>query len=145
MVRFLGFPFWDAMIYPLTALTEPGELRPLEIVRVSPADSTRLGLSTARDKLKGVKLGHFGAFLHREWRENDYLWGRLDAAERLIGLILPSDQGFRAQDWEIKPALAAILAEEKPALTLVQPLIQQLEQKVAALADGPGQVRAGTS
>jgi patatin-related protein len=138
MVRFLGFPFWDAMIYPITALTEPGELRPLEIVRVSPADSTRLGLSTAKDKLKGVKLAHFGAFLHREWRENDYLWGRLDAAERLIGLILQPDHGCRAQDWEIKPALAAILAEEKPALTLVQPLIQQLEQKVAALADGPG-------
>lgn len=137
MLRYLGFPFWDAMIYPLTALSEAGELRPLDIVRVSPLDSTRLGASTAKDKLKGVKYAHFGAFLHREWRENDYLWGRLDAAERLLGLVLRPDEGCRAEDWEVKPALAAILAEERPALTSVQPLIEQLEKKVATLPDGP--------
>lgn len=137
LLRYLGFPFWDAMIYPVTAFSEAGELRPLEIVRMSPKDSTRLGLHTAKDKLKGVKYGHFGAFLHREWRENDYLWGRLDAAERLLGLVLRPDQGFRAEDWEVKPALAAILAEEKGALTLVKPLIEGLEKKVESLPDGP--------
>ena len=137
MLRFLGFPFWDAMIYPATALSEAGELRPLQIVRMSPLDSTRLGLSTAKDKLKGVQYAHFGAFLHREWRENDYLWGRLDAAERLLGLILRPDQGCRAEDWEVKPALAAILAEERGALTLIQPLMEQLERKVESLPDGP--------
>jgi hypothetical protein len=145
MLRFLGFPFWDAMIYPITAFSEPGELRPLEIVRMSPLDSTRLGLSTAKDKLEGVKFAHFGAFLKREWRENDYLWGRLDAAERLIGLVLRPDQGCRAEDWEIKPALAAILADEKPALTSVQPLIGKLEKKVASLADGPGGPSRGST
>lgn len=139
VLRYLGFPFWDAMIYPVTALSEAGELRPLQIVRVSPVDSTRLGLSTAKDKLKGVKLAHFGAFLHREWRENDYLWGRLDAAERLLGLVLRPDQGCRAEDWEVKPALAAILADEEKggALTSIQPLIDQLKQKVADLPDCP--------
>jgi patatin-related protein len=136
MMRYLGFPFWDAMIYPVTALSEAGELRPLQIVRVSPLDSTRMGLSTAKDKLEGVKLAHFGAFLRRKWRENDYLWGRLDAAERLIGLVLRPDS-FRAEDWEIKPALAAVLAEDKQALTTIQPLIQKLETKVASLPDGP--------
>lgn len=136
-LRFFGFPFWDAMIYPFTALSEAGELHPLEILRVSPDDSTRLGLSTAKEKLQGVKFAHFGAFLKREWRENDYLWGRLDAAERLLGLVLRPDQGFRAEDWEIKPALAAILADEKPVLTSVQPLIESLEKKVASLPDGP--------
>ena len=137
MLRYLGFPFWDAMIYPLTAFSEAGELRPLEIVRMSPKDSTRLGLHTAKDKLEGVKYAHFGAFLHREWRENDYLWGRLDAAERLLGLVLGSHRGCRADDWEVKPVLAAILAEERGALTLVQPLIESLEKKVESLPDGP--------
>lgn len=137
MLRYLGFPFWDAMIYPITAFSEAGELRPLEIVRVSPRDSTRLGASTAKDKLKGVKYAHFGAFLHREWRENDYLWGRLDAAERLLGLVLRPDEDCRAEDWEVKPALAAILAEERAALTSVQPLIDQLEEKVESLPDAP--------
>jgi patatin-related protein len=138
VLRYMGFPFWDAMIYPVTALSEAGELRPLQIVRVSPIDSTRLGLSTAKDKLKGVKDAHFGAFFKREWRENDYLWGRLDAAERLIGLVLHGTQGFRAEDWEVKPALAAVLADEKKALTSIKELVKQLEKKVAELPDaGP--------
>ena len=137
VLRYLGFPFWDAMIYPVTALSEAGELRPLQIVRVSPIDSTRLGLKTAKDKLKGVKDAHFGAFFKREWRENDYLWGRLDAAERLIGLVLHGSQGFHAEDWEVKPALAAVLAEEKASLSSVQELVERLGKKVAELPDGP--------
>ncbi len=136
MLRYLGFPFWDAMIYPAIRLSEAGELRPLEIVRMSPNDSTRLGLSTAHDKLKGVAVAHFGAFLHRDWRENDYLWGRLDAAERLVGLVLRADGG-KAGDWDVKPVLAAVLAEEEKALTSVQPLVAGLKEKVAALRDAP--------
>ena len=34
-----------------------------------------------------MTLGHFGAFFSRPGRENDYLWGRLDTAERLIVLL----------------------------------------------------------
>ena len=37
--------------------------------------------------LQGVKLGNFGAFFRRADRENDYLWGRLHAADRLIDLV----------------------------------------------------------
>ena len=39
------------------------------------------------DKLAGVQLGHFAAFLKRSWRANDWMWGRLDAAERLVRLL----------------------------------------------------------
>ena len=39
------------------------------------------------DKLAGVELAHFGAFLKRSWRANDWMWGRLDAAERLVTLL----------------------------------------------------------
>ncbi|HEX3552084.1 MAG TPA: patatin-like protein [Thermoanaerobaculia bacterium] len=136
MLRYLGFPFWDAMIYPAIRLSEAGELRPLEIVRMSPNDSTRLGSSTAHDKLKGVAVAHFGAFLHRDWRENDYLWGRLDAAERLVGLVLRAEGG-QAGDWDVKPVLAAVLAEEEKALTSVKPLVAELQKKVAALPGAP--------
>lgn len=52
--------------------------------------------------------------------------------ERLIGLVLRPDQGCRAEDREVKPALAAILANEKQALTSVH-----LEKKVTDLPDGP--------
>ena len=138
MLRYLGFPFWDAMIYPTTRLSEAGELRPLDIVRMSPNDSILLGLNTAQAKLKGVKFGHFGAFLHREWRENDYLWGRLDAAERLVGLVLrKSNEDCKAEAWEVKPVLAAILQEEQPVLKTVQDLVKDLKGKVDALPDRP--------
>jgi hypothetical protein len=137
MLRYLGFPFWDAMIYPTTRLSEAGELRPLNIVRMSPDDSTLLGLDTAQAKLKGVKFGHFGAFLHREWRENDYLWGRLDAAERLVGLVLRKPgEDAKAEAWEVKPVLAAILQEEKPVLKTVEDLVREIERKVGGLPDG---------
>ena len=39
------------------------------------------------EKLAGVQLGHFAAFLKRSWRANDWMWGRLDAAERLVRLL----------------------------------------------------------
>jgi hypothetical protein len=42
-----------------------------------------------------MKLGHFGAFFDRGGRERDYLWGRLDAAERLIKLLLDARRGPR--------------------------------------------------
>jgi patatin-related protein len=131
MLRYLGFPFWDAMIYPATRLSEAGELRPLQIVRMSPADSTRLGKSTAKEKLKGVQLGHFGAFFKREWRENDYLWGRLDAAERLVGLLLKDAKLTGSQDW-IGLALQAVLAEEKDSLKTQGELLEELAGQLAA-------------
>jgi patatin-related protein len=40
------------------------------------------------DKVAGVQLGHFGAFYKRSWRANDWMWGRLDAAYRLVQLLL---------------------------------------------------------
>jgi patatin-related protein len=138
MLRYLGFPFWDAMIYPATRLSEAGELRPLHIVRMSPADSTRLGQKTAKDKLEGVQLGHFGAFLKREWRENDYLWGRLDAAERLIGLLQKDarDAGVDladSPDWA-KLALTAIVNEEKGTLGAIP---EKIQAGLAKLWAGP--------
>jgi hypothetical protein len=35
----------------------------------------------------GAKLRHFAGFLSRSIRENDYLWGRLHGAERLIDIV----------------------------------------------------------
>jgi hypothetical protein len=39
------------------------------------------------DKLKGGALGAFAAFFSRSYRENDYLLGRLHAADRLIDIV----------------------------------------------------------
>ena len=37
--------------------------------------------------LRGIEFYNFGAFFSRAYRENDYLWGRLHGAERLIDII----------------------------------------------------------
>jgi predicted acylesterase/phospholipase RssA len=48
------------------------------------------GPATADEKLTGVALGHFAAFYRRSWRANDFMWGRLDAAARMVDLLLDS-------------------------------------------------------
>jgi predicted acylesterase/phospholipase RssA len=44
--------------------------------------------ASARDKLLGTGLAHFAGFYRRAWRANDYMWGRLDAAARVVDLLL---------------------------------------------------------
>ena len=43
---------------------------------------------TTQDKVRGSDIGHFGAFLSAKWRANDWMWGRMDAATRLVDLLL---------------------------------------------------------
>ena len=44
--------------------------------------------NTPDAKLTGVKLGHFAAFYRASWRANDFMWGRLDAAVRVVDLLV---------------------------------------------------------
>ena len=50
--------------------------------------------ASAGSKLTGVGLGHFAGFYRRSWRANDFMWGRLDAAARIVDLFLdtPSNE-----------------------------------------------------
>jgi predicted acylesterase/phospholipase RssA len=54
------------------------------------------GPDSARDKLTGIDLGHFAGFYRASWRANDFMWGRLDGAARIVDLLLdgaqPDDQ-----------------------------------------------------
>ena len=124
--HYLGFPYWDSTTYPARALSDVAELDEVEVVRVSPLDTSRLtptgkdGAADPRSKLKGVAFGHFGAFFRRSWRENDYLWGRLDGAERLLWLIGDTS------DEAAKEAFGAIAAEEAPKLTKAAQLIRRV-------------------
>jgi patatin-related protein len=45
----------------------------------------------ADDKLAGMSLHRFGAFLKRSWRANDWIWGRLDAIKILMLVLLTPD------------------------------------------------------
>jgi hypothetical protein len=135
--RYLGFPYWDSTTYPARALSDVAELDEVQVVRVSPLDTHRLSPAgdggappTAAAKLHGVALGHFGAFFRRSWRENDYLWGRLDGAERLLWLIGDTT------DESAREAFAAIVAEEKPKLRKAAKLVRRVEDYVSGRSAG---------
>jgi patatin-related protein len=132
--RYLGFPFWDIVVYPIQALGGVNERDHVEVVRISPLDARLLGEDGPR-KLKGIGLHHFAAFFKRSYRENDYLWGRLDAAERLAGLLLddPMKPGLEAPAAECRPLFEAILREEAPVLSTIRDVVADVRQRVAAL------------
>ncbi len=87
LVNYLGFPFWDVLTFSVTNWRDAGEFNEIRIDRISPEDAQRLRPPEAGPALKGTSLGHFGAFFSRAYRENDYLWGRLHAVERLIDIV----------------------------------------------------------
>jgi patatin-related protein len=134
VVRYLGFPFWDVLLYPVQALSDVGERDDVEILRISPRDAHRLpvpGSSGPHGKLKGAESHHFGAFLSRAGRENDYLWGRLDGAERLIGILLQDAPDADRERW-CKDAFLAILEEDEGAVPRAADLVRHVRATVGS-------------
>jgi hypothetical protein len=82
------FEYYDQIVFPIFYEASVGEAEVCEVFRISPRDATSIldenDPVERRRKLAGTALFHFGAFLNREWRQNDLMWGRLDAAERII-------------------------------------------------------------
>ena len=55
--------------------------------------------------------------MNREWRENDLMWGRLDAAERIIRCMLPGS-----------PEANALIEEANLAITGSEERLQELRK-----------------
>ena len=93
---FVGFPLWDISVFPLLATSQVQQFTPVRTRHIGPVEATKLWGS--RDKLRGIPMHHFAAFLDRESRENDYVWGRLDAAECLLRMVddQTSDEQYAA-------------------------------------------------
>jgi hypothetical protein len=139
LIAYIGFVFWDIILLPMIRSREEhklGELGEIVVDRISPEDAMTLRDGEASRTLKGAEFGGFGAFFSRKSREHDYLWGRLDAVERLFDLLASSAARDLAGGIDIrefkKRAFAAVLAEEAGRLPGIADLIAQLEQKVAA-------------
>ena len=130
--RYLGFEWWDLLLYPVQALSDVGERDKVEVVRLSPRDATRIPSPqpAGQPKLVGAGQHHFGAFLSkRDGREKDYLWGRLDGAERLLGIVLRDATEADNELWFRKVA-SAILEEDKDALPNAGDLVGYVRSKV---------------
>ncbi len=135
MLAYLGFPFYDIATLPLLQGEGLDEYDEVKVDRISPEDATAIRGGGVGATLKGVQFNSFGAFFSRAYRENDYLWGRLHGADRLIditvstlpeGLSLPEGLTDRLK----REAFRAILAEEKPRLSEIQPLFEAIEKEV---------------
>jgi patatin-related protein len=156
LTRYLGFPFWDILVYPLQDTGGVDERDHVEVYRMSPHDVDLLVPEDVdkREKWKGEKLGgmslfHFGAFFDRKDRECDYLWGRLDAAERLVRVLLdarpepkaiaaapgPAPYAMSADSLgpQCKPVFEAILVSEEKSLPKADKLMEKLCKIVARL------------
>jgi hypothetical protein len=91
---FAEFDRRDDFMLPIEA---GGGLRHRDLVehaQISPATATSTGIEPEK-KLAGDTVEHFGGFLDQSWRENDLLWGRLDAAEILVDAILADSSAER--------------------------------------------------
>jgi len=131
IVAYLGFPFYDVATFPLLQEDGRDEYDPIKVDRISPDDAVAIRSGGAAATLKGVQFNSFGAFFSRAWRENDYLWGRLHGADRLIDILLSTVPGHGIDSAEAKrAAFRAILADEKGRLNAAAPLIEALEREV---------------
>jgi patatin-related protein len=127
IVRYLGFPLWDVLLYPIQALADAGENDQVQVQRMSPYEAHVLATPPAA-KVEGKRLMHFWAFFDRHARENDYLWGRLDGAAHLIGILLGKDHP-EYRRWCLR-AFAAILDEDDAALSHIPETVRTLRAEL---------------
>jgi patatin-related protein len=135
LLAYLGFPFFDTATLPLLQGEGLDEFDPIKVDRIAPDDATAIRSGGAEATLKGIQFSRFGAFFSRAYRENDYLWGRLHGAERVIDITvstLPAGVTLRpGRVAEIKrAAFVAILDEEEPRLTAIAPLFATLRAEI---------------
>ncbi len=135
VLAYLGFAFYDAATLPLLQGDGDGEFDPIKIDRISPDDASAIRVGGAEASLKGIQFNSFGAFFSRAFRENDYLWGRLHAAERLIAIVASAAPPGSEIAGDVvralqKQAFRAILDEEEGRLVAVPGLIGALRAEV---------------
>ncbi|HKX78788.1 MAG TPA: patatin-like protein [Novosphingobium sp.] len=138
LLTYLGFPFYDTATLPLLRGEGLTEFDPVKIDRIAPDDARSIRGGGAGATLRGIEFYNFGAFFSRAYRENDYLWGRLHGAERMIDLIvstLPADRSIDEQVLRAakKAAFLAILDEEETRLTTDPGLVRTIRDEVMGL------------
>ncbi|MDR6115930.1 MULTISPECIES: patatin-like protein [unclassified Sphingomonas] len=135
LLTYLGFPYFDVATLPLLQGEGLDEFDPIKVDRIAPDDATAIRSGGAEATLKGIQFLTFGAFFSRSYRENDYLWGRLHGAERMIDIAISTlPPTIRLKPGRVaafkRRAFLAILDEEEARLTAITPLIASLRQEI---------------
>ncbi len=135
LLTYLGFPFYDVATLPLSRREGLDEFNPVKIDRISPEDARSIREGGTAATLRGIEFYNFGAFFSRDYRENDYLWGRLHGAERMIDLVASTVTGGAPHDAIAGAKCAvflAILDEEEGSGRCGRGLINQIRLEVRA-------------
>ncbi|MDP4604702.1 MAG: patatin-like protein, partial [Erythrobacter sp.] len=133
LLTYLGFPFYDVATLALSRREGFDEFNPVKIDRISPEDARSIRDGGTSDTLRGIEFYNFGAFFSRDYRENDYLWGRLHGAERMIDLIASTTGGAVPDDRIAaakRTAFLAVLDEEEASGRCQRGLIDQIRVEV---------------
>jgi patatin-related protein len=146
--RYLAFPFWDGLIFPTVALADLPQFTPIGVAQFSPLAAAALTPTEDGGKLKGVGLHHFAGFVESAWRQNDYLWGRLDGVELNLRTLYDAasadpavastapptrEQALRTAGGKVlQQGLTAVLDAESD-LTEITQTLGKLREQVAAL------------
>lgn len=133
LLTYLGFPYYDVATFPLLRNEGLAEFDAIKVDRISPDDAKSIRAGGTRATLRGIEFYNFGAFFSRAYRENDYLWGRLHGAERMIDLVC-STLDSRLSDADLivfkRRAFLAVLDEEQEAGRVRRALIDTIRAEV---------------
>lgn len=133
LLTYLGYPFYDTATLTLSQNESLTEYDPVKVDRISPEDATSIRDGGTAATLRGTEFYNFGAFFSRAYRENDYLWGRLHGAERMVDLVYSTlDTPLEGEVCrDLKHAIfRAILDEEEPRLATIGALIRTLREEI---------------
>ncbi|MEL6531111.1 MAG: patatin-like protein, partial [Pseudomonadota bacterium] len=133
LLTYLGFPFYDVATLPLLQSDGLGEYNAVKVDRISPEDARSIREGGTRATLRGIEFYNFGAFFSRDYRENDYLWGRLHGAERMVDLVTSTVESGVAQS-DIREAkraaFLAIIDEELEAGRCQRGLLDRIRAEI---------------
>lgn len=133
LLTYLGFPFYDVATLPLLRNEGLTEFDAIKVDRISPDDARSIREGGTRETLRGTEFFNFGAFFSRAYRENDYLWGRLHGAERMIDLVCSTVEDSLPDNMcrmFKRRAFHAILDEEDGRLTVNRGLLDAVRSEV---------------
>ena len=135
LLTYLGFPYFDVATLPLLQGEGLDEFDPIKVDRIAPDDARAIRAGGATATLKGIQFNTFGAFFSRAYRENDYLWGRLHGAERMIDITVSTlDAAAMVPAARVaaikRAAFHAILDEEAPKLAAIPDLIATIRREI---------------
>lgn len=144
LLGYIGYPLYDIATLPLLQGEGLDEFDPIKIDRISPDDAISIREGGSAATLQGTDFFNFGAFFSRKYRENDYLWGRLHGADRMIDIIISTLSIAERPSPHVildykRDAFNAIINAEEKRLLQIKPLFKSLRQEIADMTIDNGE------